>query len=154
MGKPSMPFLIAGACGLLDAGARAVTVAGAAAGAGWLTALIWAPSPWIRLLLTAVSTINAVGALWLMVRIAIDRKLFAALDRAEHVADTQGAGTLSALDGALIELCWIDESKAGRTLEARVQGVAALCRKAVLLAAVQIVLVGAMLAASAFVSLR
>ena len=146
MSSRSAPFLIAAGRGLLDAGERAVYVAGAAAAAGWSIALEWTRAPWIGMLLAAVSTVTAAISLWLLVRIVIDKKLFAALEQNEL-----GADTLAALDDALSALGWIDGSKTGRTLDARVRGVARLCKKATLLAAFQVLLIGGAFAASGFV---
>ena len=49
---------------------------------------------------------------------------------------------LAALDRALTDLGWIDASKAGRALDARVRGAVGLCRAGVLVAIVQWLVVG------------
>lgn len=147
MRDPSAPFRIAAARGALDAGAWAIAAALAAAGAGGWIAAGWAPATLPRVLLAVVSTASAVAALWYAVRIAIDRRLFAALAR---VADGDEAvdGGLAALDRALADLGWIDAAKAGRTLDARVRGAVGLCRAAVLVAIVQGLVVGIAIAVS------
>ncbi|RBL67176.1 hypothetical protein C3E98_033440 [Pseudomonas sp. MWU13-2625] len=48
----------------------------------------------------------------------------------------------AALDRAPTDLGWIDASKAGRPLDARVRGAVGLCRAAVLVAIVQWLVVG------------
>ncbi|UTV56203.1 hypothetical protein [Burkholderia arboris] len=145
MRDPSAPFRIAAARGALDAGAWAIAAALAAAGAGWGIAAGWAPATLVRGLLAVVSTGSGIAALWYAVRIAIDRRLFAALAR---VAAGDGAldDGLEALDRALTDLGWIDATKAGRALDARVRGAVGLCRAGVLVAIVQWLVVGVALA--------
>ncbi|MCA3886328.1 MAG: hypothetical protein IOC38_14870 [Burkholderia sp.] len=145
MRDPSAPFRIAAARGALDAGAWAIAAALAAAGAGWWIAAGWAPATLARVLLAVVSTGSGIAALWYAVRIAIDRRLFAALARAD-AGDGAVDDGLEALDRALTDLGWIDATKAGRTLDARVRGAVGLCRAGVLVAIVQWLVVGIALA--------
>lgn len=151
MRDPSAPFRIAAARGALDAGAWAIVAALAAAGAGWWVAAGWMAAPLARVLLAAVSTASGVAALWYAVRIAIDRRLFAALAHAAKATAPDGAGdALAALDRALADLGWIDAAKAGRALDARVRGAIGLCRAGVLIAVIQWAIVGAAIAMSGF----
>lgn len=145
MRDPSALFRIAAARGALDAGAWAIAAALAAAGAGWWIAAGWAPATLARGLLAVVSTGSGIAALWYAVRIAIDRRLFAALARAAAGDGALDDG-LEALDRALTDLGWIDATKAGRALDARVRGAVGLCRAGVLVAIVQWLVVGIALA--------
>ncbi|VWB40734.1 hypothetical protein OHZ10_06955 [Burkholderia arboris] len=145
MRDPSAPFRIAAARGALDAGAWAIAAALAAAGAGWWIAAGWAPATLARGLLAVVSSGSGIAALWYAVRIAIDRRLFAALARAAAGDGALDDG-LEALDRALTDLGWIDATKAGRALDARVRGAVGLCRAGVLVAIVQWLVVGIALA--------
>ncbi|OJA98415.1 hypothetical protein, partial [Burkholderia ubonensis] len=116
----SAPYRIAAARGALDAGAWAVAVALVAAGAGWWVASGWSAAPFAQALLATVSTASGVAALWFAVRIAVDRRLFAALADAVSAAaapEPAGGDALAALDRALADLGWIDATKAGRTLD-------------------------------------
>ncbi|CAG2288092.1 membrane protein [Burkholderia sola] len=99
------------------------------------------------MLLAVVSTGSGIAALWYAVRVEIDRRLFAALARAVDGDGSVDAG-LEALDRALADLGWIDTTKAGRTLDARVRGAVGLCRAAVLVAVVQWLVVGIAIAVS------
>ncbi|HHL4078893.1 MULTISPECIES: hypothetical protein [Burkholderia] len=143
----SGPFRIAAARGVLDAGAWAIAVALAAAGAGGWIAAGWPPATLARVLLVVVSTGSGIAALWYAVRIEIDRRLFAALARAVDGDGSVDDG-LAALDRALADLDWIDATKAGRALDARVRGAVGLCRAAVLVAVVQWLVVGIAIAVS------
>nr|WP_232490730.1 hypothetical protein [Burkholderia ubonensis] len=78
-------------------------------------------------------------------RIEIDRRLFAALARTAS-GDASADDGLAALDRALAYLGWIDEGKAGRTLDARVRGAVGLCRAGVLVAIMQWIVVGVAIA--------
>ncbi len=143
----SISFRIAAARGALDAGAWAIAAAFAAAGAGWWIASGWPPAAVARVLLAVVSTGSGIAALWYAVRIQIDRRLFAALARTASGGDPID-DALAALDRALAELGWIDERKAGRTLDARVRGAVGLCRASVLVAIAQWIVVGLAIAAA------
>lgn len=149
MRDPSAPYRIAAARGALAAGAWAIVAALAAAGAGWWVAAGWTAAPLARALLAAVSTVSGVAALWYAVRIAIDRRLFAALAHAATAPDSAD-DALAALDRALADLGWIDAAKAGRALDARVRGAIGLCRAGVLIAVIQWTIVGAAIAMSGF----
>ncbi|KVD29891.1 hypothetical protein WI84_27125 [Burkholderia ubonensis] len=145
----SAPYRIAAARGALDAGAWAVAVALVAAGAGWWVASGWSAAPFAQALLATVSTASGVAALWFAVRIAVDRRLFAALADAVSAAaapEPAGGDALAALDRALADLGWIDATKAGRTLDARVRGAIGLCRAGVLVAIMQWIVVGVAIA--------
>uniref|UniRef100_UPI001F5B3732 hypothetical protein n=1 Tax=Burkholderia metallica TaxID=488729 RepID=UPI001F5B3732 len=107
---------------------------------GWWIASGWAPTI-ARVLLAVVSTGSGIAALWYAVRIEIDRRLFAALARAAAGGAAVDDG-LAALDRALADLGWIDASKAGRALDARVRGAVGLCRAGVIVAIVQWLVVG------------
>ncbi|MGU7779720.1 hypothetical protein [Burkholderia sp. PU8-34] len=148
MCDPSAPFRIAAARGALDAGVWAIAAAFAAALAGGWVAAGWAAAPLARVLLATVSTASGIGALWYAVRIAIDRRLFAALART--AAPDSAGDALAALDRALADLGWIDDTKAGRSLDARVRGAVGLCRTAMLIAVAQWLVVGAAIAMSGF----
>ncbi|NTZ87205.1 hypothetical protein FCJ61_30520 [Burkholderia metallica] len=145
MRDPSAPFRMAAARGALDAGAWAIAAALVAAGAGGWIAAGWPLATFARMLLAAVSTGSGIAALWYAVRIEIDRRLFAALARAVDGDGSVDDG-LAALDRALADLGWIDAAKAGRTLDARVRGAVGLCRAAVLVAVVQWLVVGIVIA--------
>jgi uncharacterized membrane protein YdbT with pleckstrin-like domain len=129
-GEGEARFLVAAVRGALDASgiAIAATFAGAVSGE-WL-AVISMHVPAIAILLAVVSTVAGVVALWLALRISIDRRLFAALARTAHDDE------LAALDHALLALGWIGTSKTGRTLEARIRGTLRLTKLAMLVAAV------------------
>jgi len=87
------------------------------------------------------SVVVASLSLWLLIRVTVDRRLFAAL---VHATDTLNeADGLGALDRALLQLGWIDQAKAGRSLDARVRGVTRLLRQSVGLAVLQLFVVAA-----------
>ncbi|WP_205799961.1 hypothetical protein, partial [Burkholderia sp. Ac-20353] len=100
MRDPSAPFRIAAARGAPDGGAWASAVAFAAALAGAWVAAGWAAAPLARVLLATVSTAAGIAALWYAVRIAIDRRLFAALalESAASAAPDSAGDALAALD--------------------------------------------------------
>ncbi|WP_179402872.1 hypothetical protein [Burkholderia guangdongensis] len=150
MRDSSVPFRIAAARGVLDAGCWANAATLAAAGAGWWIAASWAQMPVARVLLAIVSTTSGGVALWLALRIAIDRRLFAALDRAASDPAREHGDALAALDRALADLGWIDGAKAGRALDARVRGTIGLCRRSVVTAFVQGFAVGIAIAVGGF----
>ncbi len=128
-------YFIAAARGALDAGCCACAVALAAAGVGLGVAIHCEHLHYVRTLIALISTCSGIGASWLMVRIVIDRQLFATLAAME-------SSTLDDLDRVLIELGWTAASRAGRPLDARVRGVTRLLRASVMLAVVQWVCVG------------
>ena len=84
MRDPSAPFRIAAARGALDAGAWAIAVALAAAGAGWWIASGWAPATIARVLLAVVSTGSGIAALWYAVRIEIGYALLPIINDAQR----------------------------------------------------------------------
>ena len=133
----SVQFKIAAARGLLDAGLILAICAHLAAWVG--LALAFGMSSWACVALVCVSGAVAVLALWLLIRVAIDHRLFTML--AHSTASTNEDDALAALDHALQRLGWIDETKAGRTLDARVRGVARLVRLVTILAVVQVLVI-------------
>ncbi|PQV50723.1 hypothetical protein [Paraburkholderia sp. BL21I4N1] len=142
----SVPFKIASARGLLDAG---LIVSICTQVAAWLgLALAFALGAWLCVAVVCVSGAVAILALWLLIRVALDRRLFGAL--AHSTALTNEDDALAALDHALQRLGWIDETKAGRTLDARVRGVARLVRLVTLLAIVQVLVVAVAALSGAF----
>ncbi|WP_244146563.1 hypothetical protein [Paraburkholderia sp. BCC1876] len=133
----SVQFKIAAARGLLDAGLIVAICTQVAAWVG--LALAFALGAWPCVAVVCVSGAVAVLALWLLIRVAIDRRLFSTL--AHSIALTNEDDALAALDHALQRLGWIDETKAGRTLDARVRGVARLVRLVTILAVVQVLVI-------------
>ncbi|MFM0291470.1 hypothetical protein [Paraburkholderia megapolitana] len=129
-------FKIAAARGMLDAALIASLWTQLAA---WLTfglaaGLAW--GSWAGVAAACVSAAVSLSALWLLIRVAIDRRLFAAL--ADLPAELRAEfSALQTLDQALLELGWIDATKAGRSIELRVRGVAGLLRKTVVLSSLQ-----------------
>jgi hypothetical protein len=99
-------YFIAAARGALDAGCCACAVALAAAGVGCGVAIHCEHLHYVRTLIALISTCSGIGASWLMVRIVIDRQLFATLAAME-------SSTLDDLDRVLIELGWTAASRAG-----------------------------------------
>lgn len=142
----SSAFRIAAARGMLDAGSIVAVCTHAAAWIGLALAL--GLTSWLCIGLACVSGAIAVAALWLLIRIAIDRRLFTAL--AHSTALTGEDDALASLDHALQRLGWIDEAKAGRTLDSRVRGVAQLVRLVTVLAVVQVAAVAVAVVGGAF----
>ncbi len=134
--KP-MPMMIAAARGALDAGAWAcaATLVGAVTGVAIAAFADLAFAAWAGL--AAFSAGAAGAALWLAMRIAIDRRLFAALHLELARDGAHEANVLAALDDALAALGWIDAARAGRRIEARVKGVIGLLRKSMIVAIAQ-----------------
>jgi hypothetical protein len=133
-------YSIAAARGALDAGGIACVAAWVAACAGGCLAFA-ADEALTCVALAALSAASGVAALWLGARIAIDRRLFAALDaRAQQGCIAQ---QLEELDRALLALGWIDASKKSRPLDDRVRGVTRLLKRSLMLAVAQWLLVGA-----------
>jgi hypothetical protein len=87
--------------------------------------------------LLALAMIAALAETWFAIRVGLDERLFAAL----------GAGllTLPALDSGLAGLGMMPAGKAGRPLEARLQGAKALLVKQAGLAGLQLLLIMAVL---------
>ncbi|MFD1557404.1 hypothetical protein ACFSHT_17560 [Paraburkholderia silviterrae] len=140
-------FRIAAARGALDAGMWGVVAAFIAAIAGWWIATGWVQAPLAGSLLAFVSTASGLGALWYAVRIAIDRRLFAAMADYALAPESGIDETLAGLDEALTYLGWISAAKAGRPLNARVRGTIGLQRASLIVAAVQWGVVGVALVA-------
>ncbi|MBP0618701.1 hypothetical protein [Cupriavidus consociatus] len=120
--------------------AHAVT--GALSGALWIgvVGLAFAPaSLWLSAspALSALPLLVALAQLWLLLRVAIDRRLFDALAAS---ADREGQADLAGLDGALTGLGWIASERTGRPLPERARGAMRLVRASVVLAAVQLCL--------------
>lgn len=128
-------FPIAAARGALDAGRWAVAATLLASLAGDALAACADMSGLARIALVALGSVAGLRALWLLARIDIDRRLFAALDRA---SDEDGeAAALAALDETLLGLRWIDAGRAGRPLAVRVQGAVGLLRQGMIVACAQ-----------------
>ncbi|GLC91510.1 hypothetical protein Tamer19_09180 [Cupriavidus sp. TA19] len=120
--------------------AHAVT--GALSGAFWIgvAGLAFAlASAWLSAspALSALPLLVALAQLWLLLRVAIDRRLFDALAAS---ADRDGQADLAGLDGALTGLGWITPDRAGRPLRERARGAMRLVRASALLAALQLCL--------------
>ncbi|MBN3729097.1 hypothetical protein G3N92_33675 [Burkholderia sp. Ac-20379] len=90
-----------------------------------------------RIALAAIGSAAGLRALWLLARIEIDRRLFAALDRATDEGGNGEAAALAALDETLLALRWIDAGRAGRPLALRVQGAVGLLRQGMIVAFAQ-----------------
>ncbi|WP_316149910.1 hypothetical protein [Cupriavidus sp. BIC8F] len=120
--------------------AHAVT--GALSGAVWIggaglafavaTAWLGVATPVARVL-AAASLLLALPQLWLLLRVAIDRRLFAALA-------TAGQPDLAGLDAALLELGWMPAQRAGRPLLDRARGALRLVRASAALTVCQLAL--------------
>jgi len=132
-------FTLSAARGLLDAALIVVLGTHVAA---WLgLGLAFTLLSWPCIALSVASVVVASLSLWLLIRVTVDRRLFAAL---VHATDTLNeADGLGALDRALLQLGWIDQAKAGRSLDARVRGVTRLLRQSVGLAVLQLLVVAA-----------
>ncbi|TDF63571.1 hypothetical protein [Cupriavidus sp. L7L] len=120
--------------------AHAVT--GALSGALWIgvAGLAFAlASAWLSAgpALSALPLLVAPAQLWLLLRVAIDRRLFDALAAS---ADREGQADLAGLDGALTGLGWITPGRTGRSLPERARGAMRLVSASVALAAVQLCL--------------
>jgi hypothetical protein len=103
--------------------------------------LAFALRSWPCVAVSVVSVLVGSLTLWLLIRVTIDRRLFAALVHATVTSNE--ADGLDALDRALLQLGWIDQAKAGRSLDARVRGVTGLLRQSVGLAMLQLLIVAA-----------
>ena len=122
--------------------AHAVT--GALSGAVWIggaglafavaTAWLGVATPVPRAL-AAASLLLALPQLWLLLRVAIDRRLFDALATAQ-----QGQPDLAGLDGALLELGGMPAQRAGRPLPDRARGALRLVRASAALTVCQLAL--------------
>ncbi|GAB2876983.1 hypothetical protein GCM10027093_10460 [Paraburkholderia jirisanensis] len=135
----STHFKLSAARGLLDAALIVVLCSHVAA---WLgLGLAFTLRSWPCVAVSAVSVLVAALTLWLLIRVTIDRRLFAALVHATVTLNE--ADGLGALDQALLQLGWIDQAKAGRSLDARVRGVTGLLRQSVGLAVLQLLIVAA-----------
>lgn len=122
--------------------AHAVT--GALAGAAWLGAAglafamlaaglgaVTASSRWPA----ALALLLALPQLWLLLRVAIDHRLFSAL--AAGASDQPG---LARLDAALRELGWMPAARAARPLPERARGALRLVRASAVLTVCQLLL--------------
>lgn len=135
----STHFKLSAARGLLDAALIVVLCTHVAA---WLgLGLAFTLLSWPCVAVSVVSVLVASLTLWLLIRVTIDRRLFAALAHATvTLSETEGLGML---DLALLQLGWIDQAKAGRSLDARVRGVTGLLRQSAGLAVLQLLIVAA-----------
>ena len=119
-------------------------VAGALSGAVWIgaaglafgVATVWlgvaTPVPRV---LAAASLLPALPQVWLLLRVAIDRRLFDAL-----AAGRQDQPDLAGLDAALLELGWMPAQRAGRPLPDRARGALRLVRASAALTVCQLAL--------------
>lgn len=98
--------------------------------AAWLGAAT-APPRW----LAAASLLLALPQLWLLLRVAIDRRLFDALATGQ-----QGQPDLAGLDAALLELGWMPAQRAARPLPDRARGALRLVRASAALTVCQLAL--------------
>ncbi|MEK6349403.1 MAG: hypothetical protein V4764_18105 [Burkholderia sp.] len=131
-------FPIAAARGALDAGRGAVAATLLASLAGEALAACADMGMAARIALVVLGSLAGLRALWLLARIEIDRRLFAALERAADEAGEAGeAAALARLDETLLALRWIDAGRAGRPLALRVQGAVGLLRQAMIVAFAQ-----------------
>jgi hypothetical protein len=133
----STHFKLSAARGLLDAALIVVLCTHVAA---WLgLGLAFTLLSWSCVAVSVASVLVGSLTLWLLIRVTIDRRLFAAL--AHCTGTLNEADGLGALDQALLQLGWIDQPKAGRPLDARVRGVTGLLRQSVALAVLQLLIV-------------
>ncbi len=94
------------------------------------------PAGQVYLVLGIVAALLGAVQLWLLIRVAIDRRLFAALAEALRIADP--VSTLASLDHALALLGWAAPEAAGRSLARRVRGALRFLHWAAGLAALQL----------------
>lgn len=151
----SVRFKLAAARGVLDA--ASVIALGTHLGAWLGLGLAFTLVGWACVAECVVSVLVAVLAMWLLIRVTIDRRLFIALEHAVVNVNVNVTVTatetdaLDALDQALLQLGWIDRAKAARPLDARVRGVTGLLRQTVALAVVQLLAVATAAVSGAFV---
>jgi hypothetical protein len=136
----STHFKVSAARGMLDVALVAAFSTHLAAWAGLGVGCAFAHESWLAVVMACVSGAVGLLTLWLLVRVAIDRRLFAALAR-PSLSPTNSADPLNALDQALLELGWIDEKKAARSIDARVRGVSGLLKKVIVLMLIQVLVV-------------
>lgn len=87
----------------------------------------------------ALALLLALPQLWLLLRVAIDHRLFAALaSGAQGQADL--AADLRQLDAALLELGWMPAARAARPLPERARGALRLVRGGAVLTVCQLLL--------------
>jgi hypothetical protein len=127
----SMHFKISAARGILDVALLAALGTHIAAWAGLGRSCAFAHDSGLGVIVAGGSGVAGVLTLWLPIRVAIDRRLFASLARANVTHDL--AGALSALDEALLELGWIDDRTTGRAIDARMRGVFGLLKRVIAL---------------------
>ncbi|AMR78786.1 hypothetical protein [Cupriavidus nantongensis] len=108
-------------------GAAGLAFAMLAAGLGAGTAMSRWPA--------ALALLLALPQLWLLLRVAIDRRLFGAL-----ATGAQGQSDLSGLDAALLELGWMPAARAARPLPERARGALRLVRASAVLTVCQLLL--------------
>ncbi|SOY44791.1 hypothetical protein [Cupriavidus taiwanensis] len=91
----------------------------------------------------ALALLLALPQLWLLLRVAIDHRLFAALaSGAQGQADLAAglAADLRQLDAALLELGWMPAARAARPLPERARGALRLVRASAVLTVCQLLL--------------
>lgn len=108
-------------------GAAGLAFAMLAAGLGAGTAMSRWPA--------ALALLLALPQLWLLLRVAIDQRLFGAL-----ATGAQGQSDLSGLDAALLELGWMPAARAARPLPERARGALRLVRASAALTVCQLLL--------------
>ncbi|MDF3832560.1 hypothetical protein P3W85_06310 [Cupriavidus basilensis] len=124
------------AVGGLDAAARLVWAGLALALVNLLLAGTLSPAGRVYLVLGIVAAALGAVQLWLLIRVAIDRRLFGALAEASALAGM--AASLASLDQALAGLGWGRPVAGGRSLARRARGALRFLHWAAALAALQL----------------
>ncbi|NUO86273.1 MAG: hypothetical protein HOQ37_09245, partial [Cupriavidus sp.] len=83
----------------------------------------------------ALALVLALPQLWLLLRVAIDQRLFGAL-----AAGAPGQPELAGLDAALLELGWMPAQRAERPMIERARGALRLVRASAVLTVCQLLL--------------
>lgn len=143
-----MHFKVSAARGMLDVAMVLAFCTHLAAWAGLALSCVYAHGLSLYVALACVSGAVCILALWLLIRVAIDRRLFAALANTPISLDP--AGALHALDQALLELGWIDENQSVRSIDSRVRGVSGLLKKVIALMLIQILILCVVIPLHAF----
>jgi hypothetical protein len=133
----SAHFKISAARGMLDVALVAAFCTHIAAWAALGISCGFARESKLSAAMACVSGVSGLLTLWLLIRVAIDRRLFSSLARATVTHDL--ASSVRALDEALLELGWINDEKSGRSIDARVQGVSGLLKRVIAILLIQVV---------------
>lgn len=97
------------------------------------------PAGQVYLILGIVAALLGALQLWLLVRVAIDRRLFGALaDPSQQGEHADMAAMLGAMDQALVRLGWARPEAGGRSLAQRARGALRWLHWAAALAALQL----------------